>query len=137
EISADPDRLAQVVTNLLANAINFSPSGADVAVSIDKITKGVRVSIRARGPGIPESFKPRIFERFAQADGSDARKKGGTGLGLSISKVIVDRLGGEIGFEETPGGGATFYFELPEWAALSREERSVKQMKTTEKRNAA
>jgi PAS domain S-box-containing protein len=137
EVSADPDRLAQAVTNLLANAIHFSPSGAPVSVSIRKITRAVRVSVRDRGPGIPESFKPRIFERFAQADSSDNRKKGGTGLGLSITKEIVNRLGGEIGFEDTPGGGTTFYFELPEWAALTKEERSTRRAKPAAKRNAA
>jgi PAS domain S-box-containing protein len=137
EISADPDRLAQAVTNLLANAIHFSPSGALVSVSIRKIIRAVRVSVRDRGPGVPESFKPRIFERFAQADNSDNRKKGGTGLGLSITKEIVNRLGGEIGFEDTPGGGTTFYFELPEWAALSKEERSMSRGRAIAKRSAA
>ena len=121
EVRADPDRLAQVVTNLLANAIRFSPSDQEVVVTIRKATDVIRVSVRDRGPGIPDAFKPRIFEKFAQADNTDARKKGGTGLGLSIAKEIINRLGGEIGFDDAPGGGTSFHFELPDWATLTAQ----------------
>jgi DNA-binding response OmpR family regulator len=71
--------------------------------------------VRDHGSGIPEEFRPRIFEKFAQADGTNARLKGGTGLGLSIVKQIVERLGGQVGFEDAPGGGTIFYVELPAW----------------------
>jgi hypothetical protein len=71
--------------------------------------------VRDHGPGISVDFKSRIFERFAQADATNARRKGGTGLGLSIAKQIMDRLGGEIGFADAPGGGTIFHFELPIW----------------------
>lgn len=67
------------------------------------------------GPGIPDEFKGRVFEKFAQADNSDARTKGGVGLGLSVVKQIVTRLGGEVGFANAPGGGAIFHFEVPGW----------------------
>jgi signal transduction histidine kinase len=73
----------------------------------------VRVAVTDSGPGIPEAFRGRIFEKFAQADGSDTRKKGGTGLGLSICRAIVERLGGTIGYETAAGQGTVFYFELP------------------------
>jgi signal transduction histidine kinase len=63
--------------------------------------------------GIPKSFRPEVFKKFAQADASDRRKRGGTGLGLSISKAIIDRLGGRIGFESDPGVRTCFYFDLP------------------------
>ena len=112
-LQADPERLTQVLTNLLSNAAKFSPEGAVVTVDAAVTDDWVRVSVTDRGPGVPAGFRARIFEKFAQADSSDARRKGGTGLGLSISKAIVEKLGGRIGFESEPGQGATFYFELP------------------------
>ena len=113
EVCADPDRLMQVVTNLLSNAIKFSPRGGDVIVSLESLGKHIRINVRDSGPGIPASFRSRIFQKFAQADGSNARQKGGSGLGLSIVKQIVLRLGGNVGFNDAPGGGTTFYVELP------------------------
>lgn len=115
EIRADTDRLAQVITNLLSNAIKFSPRGEDVVVAVAEREDTVRITVRDHGPGIPDEFKPRIFEKFAQADASDARQKGGTGLGLSIVKQIVDRLGGEVGFESALGYGTLFFVEMPRW----------------------
>jgi signal transduction histidine kinase len=114
-VLANSDRLMQVLTNLLSNAAKFSPPGQPVRVAGARGTGGIRVTISDCGPGIPEEFKDRIFEKFAQADASSTREKGGTGLGLSISKAIVERLGGTIGFEARPEGGTTFHFELPEW----------------------
>lgn len=108
------DHLMQVLTNLLSNAAKFSPHGGSVAVEVERQESMIRVSITNHGSGIPREFRDRIFEKFAQADGSDARKKGGTGLGLSISKAIVERLGGQIGFESDNDSTTTFYFELPE-----------------------
>ena len=113
EVRADPDRLMQVVTNLLSNAIKFSPRAAEVVVSIASRNDRVRVSVRDHGPGIPESFRPRVFEKFAQADATAGRPRGGSGLGLSIVKQIVLRLGGEVGFLDAPGGGTIFYVDLP------------------------
>jgi signal transduction histidine kinase len=120
DVRSDPDRLAQVVTNLLSNAIKFSPADnadkeKEVVVAIKNGTDVVRISVRDHGPGISADFKPRVFERFAQADATNARQKGGTGLGLSIVRQIVDRLGGEVGFAEAPGGGTIFHVELPRW----------------------
>jgi len=105
EICADPDWLVQVVTNLLSNAIKFSPRGGDVLLAITKQSGAVRISVRDHGCGISADFKRRIFEKFAQADASDARQRGGAGLGLSIVKQIVARLGGQVGFDDAPGGG--------------------------------
>jgi PAS domain S-box-containing protein len=115
ELSGDPDWLSKVVANLLSNAVKFSPPGAEVVVGIEKRGGNIRVSVRDHGPGVPDEFKGRVFEKFAQADTSDARTKGGTGLGLSIVKEIVTRLGGEVGFADAPGGGAIFHVELPAW----------------------
>jgi signal transduction histidine kinase len=129
DVRADPDRLLQVVTNLLSNAIKFSSADNEVVVAIEKRPDMVRLTVRDHGPGIPTDFKPLIFEKFAQADAGDARQKGGTGLGLSIVKQIVDRLSGEVGFADAPGGGTLFHVELPCWdhvasLAIDRDARS-------------
>jgi PAS domain S-box-containing protein len=115
EVRADPDRLVQVITNLLSNAIKHSPPDEEVVVSIVATRDSVRIAVRDHGPGIPASFKSRIFEKFAQADATDSRQKGGTGLGLSIVKSIVTRLRGATGFGDAPGGGTIFHVELPAW----------------------
>jgi PAS domain S-box-containing protein len=115
DVRADSDRLTQVITNLLSNAIKFSPPNSEVVVAIEKGTDVIRISVRDHGPGIPTDFKPRIFERLAQADVTNARHNGGTGLGLTIVKQIVDRLGGVISFADAPGGGTIFQLELPCW----------------------
>jgi PAS domain S-box-containing protein len=115
EVNADPDRLAQVVTNLLSNAIKFSPAGEEVLVAVENNGNVVRVSVRDHGCGVPVDFKPHVFEKFSQADGTTSRQKGGTGLGLSIVKQIVERLGGEVGFDDAAGGGTIFHVELPAW----------------------
>lgn len=112
-VLVDRDRLIQVLTNILSNAVKFSPRGVAVQVAIRAETDSVRVSVRDRGPGIAPEFQPRIFQRFAQADSSDSRAKGGTGLGLSIAKTIMERLGGSIGFDSVPAEGSTFYITLP------------------------
>jgi PAS domain S-box-containing protein len=125
EVHADPDRLAQVITNLLSNAIKFSPKGKDVEVTIERRGEDFRISVRDHGPGISEDFKPRIFGKFAQADATDERQHGGTGLGLSIVKQIVTRLGGRVGFDEVPGGGTSFYVELPAMDASATHELAV------------
>jgi PAS domain S-box-containing protein len=125
EVNADPDRLAQVITNLLSNAIKFSPPGGEVLVAVERNGNAFRISVRDQGPGVPEEFKPRIFGKFAQADGTNSRQKGGTGLGLSIVKQIVERLNGKVGFDEAPGGGAKFYVELPSWDGTAGGEIDV------------
>ena len=112
-VRGDVDRLTQVMANLLSNAAKFSPPKSDVAVTVSRINGKVRVAVRDRGPGIPDEFQGRIFQKFSQADTSDTRQKGGTGLGLSISKAIVEKHGGTIYFETEKGAGTTFFFDLP------------------------
>jgi PAS domain S-box-containing protein len=114
-VNVDSDGLSQVVTNLVSNAVKFSPAGGTVEVAVTCADAKVRVEVRDRGAGIPEEFRARIFEKFSQADSSDTRERGGSGLGLNISKAIVERLGGTIGFSTEAGSGTTFFFELPEW----------------------
>jgi CheY-like chemotaxis protein len=121
-VPADPDRLAQVITNLLSNAIKFSPQGGEVIIATELRAGLMRISIRDHGSGIPAEFKPRVFEKFAQADATDTRQKGGTGLGLSIVREIVVRLGGEVGFADADGGGTAFNVDLPNWAQIAERE---------------
>jgi PAS domain S-box-containing protein len=113
DVLADPDRLNQVITNLLSNAAKFTPRNGEVLVKVESRNDKVRITVRDHGPGISPAFRGRIFDKFAQDDGSNARLKGGTGLGLSIAKQIVTRLGGEIGFTDAPGGGTIFFVVLP------------------------
>jgi len=124
-VRADADRLTQVLVNLLSNAAKFSPPGQEVVVSVEVRGDHVRISVRDHGPGIPPGFKARIFEKFAQGDQTGVRQLGGTGLGLSIAKQIVDGLGGEIGFEEAPGGGAIFNVDIPRWDAAAMLDAEV------------
>lgn len=124
KVNVDRDRLIQVLTNLLSNAAKFSPHNGTVVVSVSRLAQAIRVTVSDRGSGIPEEFRPRIFQKFAQADSSATRQKGGTGLGLSISKAIIQKLGGQMGFETEINVGTSFYFELPEWYELSHSDTS-------------
>ena len=112
-VLVDGDRFIQVLTNLLSNAAKYSPPGGTITVTSQIWNKGIRVSVSDEGPGIPEAFRTKIFEKFSQADGSDTRQKGGTGLGLSITRAIVEKLGGQVSFETGDGSGTTFHIDLP------------------------
>ena len=112
-IRADGERLMQVVTNLLSNAVKFSPEEATVTLSAEPRGTLTRVSVIDHGAGIPLEFRPRIFERFMQADGSSTRSQGGTGLGLAVCKTLIEGMGGALGYKSETGQGTTFYFDLP------------------------
>jgi two-component system phosphate regulon sensor histidine kinase PhoR len=107
---ADSERAQQVVTNLIHNAIKFTPPGGKVTVFAEPVSNEVVVSVRDTGVGIPADDLPRIFERFSKAD--RARSGGGTGLGLAIAKHIVQGHGGRIWAESIEGRGSTFHFSL-------------------------
>ena len=113
-VNADMDRLNQVFANILSNAEKFSPRDSDVEVSVSRRNGMLRTAVTDHGPGIPEEFRDRIFEKFTQADTSDARRIKGTGLGLNIVKQIVEQMGGAVGCEVTAGKGTTIYFDLPD-----------------------
>ena len=117
QVRVDPDRLMQVMDNLLSNAAKFSPAGGTVTVKVTLARRGrfARVIVEDRGPGIAPEFRGRVFEKFSQGAAQAPRDKGGTGLGLNIARAIVDRMQGSIGFRPRPGGGTVFHFDLPVW----------------------
>jgi PAS domain S-box-containing protein len=117
EAVVDVDRLMQVMTNLLSNAAKFSEPDAAVVVRILSGPTAVRVEVEDSGSGIPEAFRARIFEKFAQADSSATRRFEGTGLGLSIARKLVEAMGGTIGFSTMMGRGTIFHIELPRRSA--------------------
>ncbi|MBU0920047.1 MAG: CHASE domain-containing protein [Pseudomonadota bacterium] len=106
-------RLQQVLGNFLSNAVKFTPDGGEIRLHSSLRGTKVRISVTDQGPGIPEAFRSRVFEKFAQADASDSRQKSGTGLGLAITKELIERMGGTVGFDCVPGQGTTFWCELP------------------------
>lgn len=115
----DGMRLQQVLGNFLSNAVKFTPPGSEIRLHSSVRGPRVRISVTDQGPGIPEEFRARVFEKFAQADASDSRQKSGTGLGLAITKELIERMGGTVGFDCPPGQGTTFWCELPIQASTS------------------
>ncbi len=113
KVSFDHDRMTQVMVNLLSNAVKFSQAGQQVRVKVETRGDKARISVTDHGPGIPEEFQARIFQKFAQADGSNTRRVEGTGLGLSICQQLVQGHGGAISFETETGKGTTFHVDLP------------------------
>jgi two-component system phosphate regulon sensor histidine kinase PhoR len=110
---ADPDRLRQVLSNLIENAVKYGRVEGRVTVSARAMERGrIEVSVSDDGPGIPADACARIFERFYRADKARSREQGGTGLGLSIVKHVVQAHGGEVRVDSELGSGSTFYFTL-------------------------
>lgn len=114
-IFADPDRIAQVITNFLTNALKYSADNAPVAASLCIDGRTVRVSVRDAGPGLLPEQHARVWEPFHRVPGVEVQTGSGIGLGLGlhISKTIIERHGGRVGIESTRGQGATFWFTLP------------------------
>lgn len=111
-VRADPQRLQQVLANLVSNAIKFSPRGAEVEIAAAAQDGRVRFCVTDTGPGVPGHFRGRIFQRFAQAAMDNTRQAAGSGLGLSIVKEMVEKMGGEAGYESKPGR-TVFHITLP------------------------
>ncbi|MCX4246662.1 sensor histidine kinase [Paraliomyxa miuraensis] len=112
-VHGDRDRLAQVLVNLISNAIKFSPEGERVTLRVQPGHGRVRLSVVDRGPGIARADVPRLFQKFHQLDASDTRARGGSGLGLVIAKTLIEAHHGHIGVDSDVGRGSTFYVELP------------------------
>jgi signal transduction histidine kinase len=111
-VSGDPDRLTQILINLISNAVKFTQAG-EVAVTATPVTEGLLFSVSDTGIGIPQQDLQRIFSPFTQLDVSSTRAHGGTGLGLAICRELVALMGGRIWVESTEGRGSRFFFVLP------------------------
>jgi len=111
-VRCDQDRIIQVLTNLVANAIKFSAEGKSVGIIVSDAEQFVRFSVTDQGPGIAADHLPLLFQKFQQLDTAFAQRKG-TGLGLAISKALVEQHAGKIGVESQVGHGSTFWFEIP------------------------
>ncbi|MDG4649229.1 ATP-binding protein [Roseibacterium sp. SDUM158017] len=111
-VNGDPDRLMQVLSNLMSNAAKFSPPGSSIALRIEDRGEVWRVCVEDSGPGIPEDARKTLFDSFTQVEGVDSKKQQGTGLGLAICREIMARHKGHIAFETEVGKGSVFYFEL-------------------------
>jgi signal transduction histidine kinase len=112
-IAADPDRLRQVLVNILDNAIKYSPDGGEVALSLRGNGERLRFEVRDEGLGFPASERERVFQRFHRLDPQQRRGIGGTGLGLYICRELIERMHGRIWAEPNEERGAAFFFELP------------------------
>ncbi|MFZ5881976.1 MAG: ATP-binding protein [Chloroflexota bacterium] len=113
QVLADPDRLSQVLDNLLDNAIRHAPPGTCITVEVTESGAGVECSVCDQGAGIPAAHLPFIFERFYRVDKSRNRTSGGTGLGLAIARALIQAMRGRIWAESVEGGGTTITFWLP------------------------
>jgi two-component system, OmpR family, sensor kinase len=112
-LHGDPHRLAQVIRNLVRNAVEHTDDRGVVSVSTFAIGAHLRVTVDDDGPGIPAAERELIFERFHRTDASRARRSGGSGLGLAIARAIVDAHGGRMWAGTSPAGGARITFEVP------------------------
>ncbi len=119
-IEADPERVHQVIFNLVDNAVRFTPEGGEVRIEAHRHDGAVEVSVADTGVGIPPEALPRLFERFYRVDPARARGDGGTGIGLAIARSVVEAHGGTIRAESEPGQGSTFTFDLPVAPAAER-----------------
>jgi signal transduction histidine kinase len=113
-VAVDADRTVQIVTNLLSNALRYTPPGGSVTVSARQVHDIVQVHVQDTGSGVPAEHLPHIFDRFYRVDRARSRALGGSGIGLSIAKALVEAQGGQI-WAESPGPdqGSTFWFTMP------------------------
>jgi signal transduction histidine kinase len=116
-VQAEPDRIRQILVNLITNAHEYSPEGASISVAARVAGADLEIEVKDNGPGIPAQQLEHIFERFVRGDAGLTQRVGGTGLGLAIAKSLVELHGGRLVADSTPGEGSTFRFTLPLQAA--------------------
>ena len=112
-VHADPFRVGQVISNLVSNALKYSPRQSSVEVGVVRDGEQAIISVRDQGEGIPLSEQDRVFDRFHRVESGMTRRTGGTGLGLYIAKRLVEAMGGRLWLMSRPGAGSTFSFSLP------------------------
>jgi two-component system, OmpR family, sensor histidine kinase BaeS len=113
KVWGDPLRLEQILSNLMSNALRYTPEGGSIAVGISPVQDRVEIGVHDSGPGIPQEALPHVFERFYRADRSRSRDEGGSGLGLAIARQLALAHGGELMAANDPRGGALFILRLP------------------------
>ncbi len=123
QLTLDGGRLLQVLGNLLSNAIRFSPAHSTVELRAVLSGDMLQLMVSDQGPGVPPDFVPHLFDKFSQADSSDSRQQGGSGLGLAICKELLERMGGQIYYQQAAQGGACFYCEIPLHSVAEQQEK--------------
>ncbi|MCC7529737.1 MAG: HAMP domain-containing histidine kinase, partial [Candidatus Melainabacteria bacterium] len=113
DVNCDEERIIRVLTNLIANAIKFSPDGSNIVVSTTPVKDGILFEVKDQGRGMPAGEQEKIFERYHQVDSSDEAEKNGSGLGLTICKALIEAHQGTIGATSKEGEGSTFWFRIP------------------------
>lgn len=128
----DPDRIIQVLVNLLSNALKFSPQGGLVILESNRTGDMLEVKVIDQGRGVPAAYREAIFEKFKQVEAADGKRKSGTGLGLPICKQIIEEHGGRIGVDSEEGQGSTFWFAVPadETASIKMKALKSSQLET-------
>jgi len=114
-VNADKDRIVQVLTNLIGNAVKFIPTGCQINVTVKDRSEHIEIAVTDNGPGLSKEDMEKIFDRFVQARNLTGTAQHGTGLGLTIAKELVQMHKGRIWVESTPGHGCSFYFTLPKY----------------------
>jgi signal transduction histidine kinase len=122
EVCADPERLSQCLTNLVENALKYSPAAQPIELALSSETDQVVLHVLDHGAGVPAAEREQIFGRFVRGSGS--ADTSGHGIGLAVVKTLMERMGGSVSVGDTPGGGADFQLRLPAVLSTPVEERS-------------